>query len=193
MKTSANKNAILVIAFQTPPHFTHFGWTFAVEFFPTVYHPQDVRDGKVSSALAHWEHGKRDRITTELRRISDGFFARVLSGWHSVGIPSEFRRDSIDSMDFPWNRRNHNGTRVFISPCSQCARVKLTFSSRTSWGWKTQEKNSTTKVHPKCLKCWGVWNANTRIAFLFADAFMGNLHPSDTGQLYLKHCSWIFH
>ncbi len=30
--------------------------------------------------------------------------------------------------------------------------------------------NSTSKVHSKCVKCWGVWNANTRIAFLFADA-----------------------
>ena len=27
-----------------------------VNFFPGVYHPQDVGDEKVSSALAHWEH-----------------------------------------------------------------------------------------------------------------------------------------
>ncbi len=26
------------------------------------------------------------------------------------------------------------------------------------------------KVHPKCVKCWGVRNANTGNAFLFADA-----------------------
>ena len=26
-------------------------------------------------------------------------------------------------------------------------------------------------VYPKCIKCWGVWNADMRIAFLFAEAF----------------------
>ena len=31
-------------------------------------------------------------------------------------------------------------------------------------------KNSKVKVHPKYVKCWGVWNANTRIAFLIPDA-----------------------
>ncbi len=82
-KASANKNASLVFAFQTPQHFTHFGWTFAVNFFSGVYHPQDVRDEKVSLTLAHWKHGE---------------------------IPSCF-------------------------PCSQCARAKLTFPSRMSWGW----------------------------------------------------------
>ncbi len=56
IKASANKNAILVFAFQTPQHFTYFGWPFAVKFFSRVYHPQDVRDEKVSSALEHWEH-----------------------------------------------------------------------------------------------------------------------------------------
>ncbi len=28
------------------------------------------------------------------------------------------------------------------------------------------------KVHPKYVKCWGVWIANTPIAFLFADALL---------------------
>ncbi len=38
--------------------------------------------------------------------------------------------------------------------------------------WKSQfEKNLTAKVHLKCVKCGGVWNANTRIAFLFSDTF----------------------
>ncbi len=36
MKALANKNAILIIAFQTPQHFTYFGWTVRVEFFPGV-------------------------------------------------------------------------------------------------------------------------------------------------------------
>ena len=61
--------------------------------FSGVYHPQDVRDEKVSLALAHWEHGEMktlvpskicgsmanpwkirgiDGITTELRRNYDG-------------------------------------------------------------------------------------------------------------------------
>ena len=35
------------------------------ELFSSVYHPQDVRDEKVSSALAHWKHGERDGIATE--------------------------------------------------------------------------------------------------------------------------------
>ncbi len=34
-------------------------------FFSAVYHPQVVRDEKVSSALAYWEHGERDGITTD--------------------------------------------------------------------------------------------------------------------------------
>ena len=45
-KTSANKNAIFVFAFQTPQHFTYFGWTFTAKFFSGVYHLQDVRDEK---------------------------------------------------------------------------------------------------------------------------------------------------
>ncbi len=36
----------------------HFGLTFAVEFFSGVYHPQDVRDEKVSLTPVHWEHGE---------------------------------------------------------------------------------------------------------------------------------------
>ncbi len=42
---------------------------------------------------------------------------------------------------------------------------------RSKFFVQTPEKNSTAKVHPKCIKCRGIWNANTRIAFLFADAF----------------------
>ncbi len=43
-------------------------------------------------------------------------------------------------------------------------------------------KKLTAEVHPKCVKCWGVWNANMRIAFLFADA----LHAF--GTLF---CEWL--
>ncbi len=43
VKALANKNAILAFAFQTPQNFTYFEWTFAVEFFSGVYHPQDSR------------------------------------------------------------------------------------------------------------------------------------------------------
>ncbi len=35
-KASANKNAILVFAFQTSQHFTYFKWTFAVDLFSGV-------------------------------------------------------------------------------------------------------------------------------------------------------------
>ena len=134
-KASENKNAILVFAFQTPPHFTHFGWTFAVEFVFSVYHPQDVRDEKFnSSALAHWEHGKRD-----------GFFVRVLSGWHSVGILSEFR----------WFHGTEPGFLFLHVP----SMLRSNWLFHLGGGWSTPEKNSTAKVHPKCIKCWGVWNA----------------------------------
>ncbi len=68
IKASANKNAILVFAFQTPQHFTVC---------------QD-------------------------------------------DIPSQFSCDSIDSTDFPWIQRIFDGTSVFIYPCSQYARAKLT-------------------------------------------------------------------
>ncbi len=105
-KALENKNAILIFAFQTPPHFTHFGWTFAVEFFSSVYHPQDVRDQKVSSA----RNGIEMELT-ESRRISDGFFVRVLWGWHSVGIPSKFHHDSIDSMDFQGDQKKSGSPR----------------------------------------------------------------------------------
>ena len=36
------------------------------------------------------------------------------------------------STKFPWIRRIPDGSRVSVSPCSQCARVKLTFLSRMS-------------------------------------------------------------
>ena len=43
-KASANKIKILVFLIWTPQHFRYFGWTFAVEFFAGVYHPQDTWD-----------------------------------------------------------------------------------------------------------------------------------------------------
>ena len=46
------------------------------------------------------------------------------------------------------------------------------FHLRRLRGDRLQKKNLTAKVHPKCVKCWGVWNANMRIAFLFADALL---------------------
>ena len=41
---------------------------------------------------------------------------------------------------------------------------------------------STVKVHPKCKKCLGVSNANTRIAFLFSDA-LHSIYSSLKGHL----------
>ncbi len=38
--------------------------------------------------------------------------------------------------------------------------------------------NSTAKVHPKCIKCGVVWNANTIIAFLFSDALYVVTEPN---------------
>ncbi len=55
-------------------------------FFP-VYHPQDMRDEKVSSALAHWEHGKCDGIRTDFRRIFRQSFVRMTFNRDSVLIP----------------------------------------------------------------------------------------------------------
>ncbi len=39
------------------------------------------------------------------------------------------------------------------------------------YGGDRLQKNSTVKVHPKYVKCSGVQNANTAIAFLLGDAF----------------------
>ncbi len=139
-KASANKNAILVSAFQTPQHFTHFGWTFAVEFFSRVYHPQDVRDEKPSpSTLGTWRnenpgsvvipsipwkfHGI-DGITAEFRRNPDWMSLWQNSDENSVRNPSRFRRFRRSSVAI-----------LSRFPCSQCARAKLTFPSRMSWGW----------------------------------------------------------
>ena len=124
-----------------------------VKIFSSVYHPQDVRDEKVCSALAHWEHGIRDGIVTESWQNYDGTATDFWWFFRQSFVRVTFRRD------FPWNLWNHNGIRVFISPCCSNPYIKI-------------YKNSTTKVHPKCIKCWGVWNANARIAFLFADAFL---------------------
>ncbi len=44
-----------------------------------VYHPKDVRDEKVRSALAHWEHGEIETLN-----------------------PSGIRQIHGNSMDFPW-------------------------------------------------------------------------------------------
>ena len=46
-KASLNKIKIRVFFIWTPQHFTYFGWTFAVEFFSGVYHPQDPQEEKV--------------------------------------------------------------------------------------------------------------------------------------------------
>ena len=97
---------------------TYLGWTFATNFFSALYHPP------VSSVLACWEHGECDGIATD---FSPGFC--------QCAIPSQFRRDSINSTDFPWIQRNLDGYRVSISPCSPHARTELTFSSWASWGW----------------------------------------------------------
>ncbi len=43
LEALANKIKILVSLIWTPQHFTYFGWTFAVEFFSGVYHPQNTR------------------------------------------------------------------------------------------------------------------------------------------------------
>ncbi len=52
IKASANKIKILVLFIWTPQHFTYLGWTFAVESFSGVYHPQDTQNnGKVKSVL----------------------------------------------------------------------------------------------------------------------------------------------
>ncbi len=44
------------------------------------------------------------------------------------------------------------------------------------WGDRPPGKKLTAKVHPKYVKSWGVQIANTRIAFLFADAFCVKEH-----------------
>ena len=90
----------------------HILCTFVVEFFPPVYHPQDVQDEKVSSALAHWEHGKRNGImkkSTESRRISDGFPTDFSSEFCQSNIPSGFRRNSVVIPSIPWIFRGIDG------------------------------------------------------------------------------------
>ncbi len=93
-KASENKNAIVVFAFQTPPNFIHFGLTFAVKFFSSVYHPQDVPDEKVSSALAYWEHGKRNGIAMESRRNRRNR-DRFPTDFRQSFVRETFRRDSV--------------------------------------------------------------------------------------------------
>ena len=141
-KASANKIKTLKILIQTAQHLTYLGWTYAPDFFSALYHPQDARDEKVSSALVHWEHGEMKTlvplwfrrfhgnsmesmgITTEFRRNPDGMSPWQNSDEKSVGNPSRFRQFRRDSVVIPSR-----------FPCSQCARAKLTFSSRASWGW----------------------------------------------------------
>ncbi len=53
--------------------------------FSEVYHPQDVRDEKVISALAHWEHGE----------------IKIL-------VPSKIRWIHGTSMESTESQRNHN-------------------------------------------------------------------------------------
>ncbi len=78
---------------------------FRGPIFSAVYHPQGVLHKKVSSALAHWEHGECDGIateSTESRWNRDGFPTDFFSGFRQGDIPLQFRHDSVDSMDFPW-------------------------------------------------------------------------------------------
>ena len=56
-----------------------------------------------------------------------------------------------------------------------------------AWFRVKSRKNSATKVNPKYLKCWGVWNANTPIAFLFADALHKVVIFCRCGMMRLPH------
>ena len=134
---------------------------------------------------------RRDVILTKLWRIPSGFrqkSAGVLLGWHFWWDPSMIHGKSMEnprnfhgfngkSTEFPWIRRIPDRFRVSISPCSQCARAELTFSSQSRlWGDRSPEKNSIAKVHPKYVKWWGVQINNTRILILFADALIVIIH-----------------
>ncbi len=55
-KVSANKIKIRIFFIWTAQHSTYFGWTFAVELFSGIYHPQDTLDERVSLVLRHGEH-----------------------------------------------------------------------------------------------------------------------------------------
>ncbi len=75
------------------------------------FHPQDIRDEKVSSALAHWEHGE-------------------CSGIANQSIPQIFHGSNgfLAELEF------------FISPRSQCSRAELTFFDSGVWGVKEHRK-----------------------------------------------------
>ena len=53
---------------------------------------------------------------------------------------------------------------------------------------KTAVKKLTTKVNPKCLKCWGVWNANTIYA-IHID-MIKDTKSLNTG--YVQHLTCLF-
>ena len=85
---------------------------------------------------------------------SDEFFSGVYNPKTSKMKKSvqfnsvQFRCDSVDSTDFPWIQQIFDGTRVFISPCFQCARFLL----RCLGGNRPQKKKSVMKVLPKYVK-----------------------------------------
>ncbi len=64
-KASANKNAILVFAFQTT-NILHASDELSGSIFSGVYHTQDIQDEKVSLTLAHWGLGD-NRLKKKIR------------------------------------------------------------------------------------------------------------------------------
>ncbi len=88
-KASANKIKILVSLIWIPNHLTYFRWTLAIELFSGVYHPKDVRDEKVSSSLAHWEHGEIDRSRKFIRSMSNNgvFKSTIWEFWFYLPMP----------------------------------------------------------------------------------------------------------
>ncbi len=68
-----------------------------------------MKDEKVSSALAHWEHGEHDGIATESRRNRDGIPMDFSSEFCQDDILSQFRHGSVVIPSIPRIFHGSNG------------------------------------------------------------------------------------
>ena len=144
------------------PHILRTLHEFCVRMFflqYTILKTSQIKKVVRPSTLRTWKTWRKrtriDSIATDFRGI--------------------FRRDSVGIL--PW-WKIHGIDGITTEPVFLFLHVPSVLGSnwlfhpRCLGGDRLQKKNSTTKIHLKSVTCWGVWNANTRIAFLFADALL---------------------
>ena len=137
--------------------------------FLSLYHTQNVRDEKVSLALAHWERGEiKTLVPSKIHWIMENLWNRR----NCDGIATKLRRNV--TLTKLWRKIRWKSVAIPSIPLRFCRVFHVPSVLGPNWlfNFGRLGGDRLQKVHPKCVKSLGVWNANTRIAFLFSDALI---------------------